>query len=756
MGRGYQTAPGQFLDNTIYQPPWELMMQAGAMKQQGYDDSLAQAELINGMLKFDYINDEVENENARNEKQYWESQIQDITNEIKTTGNYRKAMPRIREAQKGIMESMTSGNISKMTQSAAVRDKHLKAMTEAAKNKDASLPSAQAAYSTFMKNWREQETRSMEGSLGYEDIINTPDELKAKNVMEMAKNVPEWKNSTFSVNPKGGYFITTNSNTVSVSKEALLETINASIMSNPDLMPYLQQQQRIGMGTYFNEDGSMIPAYTNAYYTPSGERLDYVTAKGLPPEQRKNLRQIQEFAPNSLGQAHRLGSSVNYERETSQSNHQINQVDENKKNRAHQWDMQKDRQDFTKDMEDLKHLNRVKIKALDQEKGELARQQIGDLTATLDYNSIGNVGNAPLGGLLDLAQSGQFGQSEGVKIDAAFAAMTKDMKGPQLEAYNRMLPLVKSGEVTTAIEANAFLFKELYPTPQDYLTAKGISKEKTQEALDYFEQNPNGEITGGINRENLAKLAEYKGIKNIIDNQYGQMASGVPPSFLGIKEDMDKFTGYETFSDKFKTYIDDNYNAATISKEFEPVGPEASKKILEIVNQNLSEYDIILAETGKYVVPKKGEEVTFVKNKGITGASGRAISQTIFEGSDGKNYIAIPKSEFGAAEVAIRKIGRDALPENSRVRQELVNTLRSGIEKKFNEAEAVRGSRESITIVDNNDHYGTGSRITRNVNGTYKIAAPIFGIVQDDLSEELFHSAMVEIARVSRIVNKEE
>ena len=47
MGRFFQTTPTQFTQDFIYQPPWELMQQAAAKKQQQYDNAIATSKLFN-------------------------------------------------------------------------------------------------------------------------------------------------------------------------------------------------------------------------------------------------------------------------------------------------------------------------------------------------------------------------------------------------------------------------------------------------------------------------------------------------------------------------------------------------------------------------------------------------------------------------------------------------------------------------------------------------------------------------------------
>ena len=381
MAQGYRTAQPQFLEDIMYQPPWELMKQASAMKQQGYDDALAQTELMNSLLTINHIDDDVENEKVRNEKEYWEAQIGDIANEIKQGGNYRKSMPKIKGVQKGIMDSMTTGNISKFTQSATIRDKYLAAIEEAKKGKGGEVAASQQLLRSYMKEWEGQDNRSMDGSLKYEAAINTPDELKGANILDTAKKMPGNQNSYYTENKDGGYFRITNGQRETVTTEELLNQVSAYIMSNADVPLYFDQRDRIGMGTYFEgegEDRKMIPSHSRVFVDPStGERLPLDEAQKLPVAQQKMLRPDYDFADNSFGNAMRLGASVAYTKDVATTKLQIDQADQNELNRANQRNMQADRQAFAEKMEDKKHDNRVKLKSLQEgEKGELARKEL--------------------------------------------------------------------------------------------------------------------------------------------------------------------------------------------------------------------------------------------------------------------------------------------------------------------------------------------------------------------------------------------
>ena len=70
MGRFYTTAKPEFLEDIIYQPPWDLIKEALGTQQQDYDLALAKANLL-GDVDFNYIEDPVEREKARAKQDYY-------------------------------------------------------------------------------------------------------------------------------------------------------------------------------------------------------------------------------------------------------------------------------------------------------------------------------------------------------------------------------------------------------------------------------------------------------------------------------------------------------------------------------------------------------------------------------------------------------------------------------------------------------------------------------------------------------------
>ena len=81
MGRFFQTAPTQFIDNYIYQPPWELMQQAASQKQKIYDAAIASTKLFDN-IPIEHLQGEDDVYNVQEKQRYYAENAANIAKAI--------------------------------------------------------------------------------------------------------------------------------------------------------------------------------------------------------------------------------------------------------------------------------------------------------------------------------------------------------------------------------------------------------------------------------------------------------------------------------------------------------------------------------------------------------------------------------------------------------------------------------------------------------------------------------------------------
>lgn len=250
MGRFFQTAPTQFVEDYIYQPPWELMQQAAAKEQQIYDTAIATAKLFDN-LQIDHLQGEDDVYNVKEKQRYYAENAANIAKAIQNDpSKARQYMNNIEALSKELQKDMTTGDISKI-QSSAQAYKKWQEDNKKRKEEDASRYSAAENYylGEYLKAGGNSLNRQFKGELITKDVdwqklYDSVDKLKAS----------EWTQQ--SAGASGGY-IYKNKQT---GETVTADRINGYLMSRlltPENMAALQQSQQYGLARYFDDQGKL-------------------------------------------------------------------------------------------------------------------------------------------------------------------------------------------------------------------------------------------------------------------------------------------------------------------------------------------------------------------------------------------------------------------------------------------------------------------------------------------------------------------
>ena len=112
MGRFYTTDKSDFLQDFIYQPPWELIQQNNMLKAANYDRQQKTLNLFRNVdIKY---NDEVDKEPTLAKKQEYDNSINAISKLYETDPNSTEADEMLRQATRKLKEDFTVGDIYKI------------------------------------------------------------------------------------------------------------------------------------------------------------------------------------------------------------------------------------------------------------------------------------------------------------------------------------------------------------------------------------------------------------------------------------------------------------------------------------------------------------------------------------------------------------------------------------------------------------------------------------------------------------------
>jgi hypothetical protein len=235
MGRFYRTAKSEFIDDMIYQPPWVLAQQALAVKQQGYDDALKTTELFKDLLDVKHL--EFEDDRAKQVKEYYNSKIDDITNQLAQNPNdYNKVLPQIRNLTRELDIDRKEGQIADIEGRYNAYANWIKSNEDLAKKEP-------GTYNMLQRHW-------------YEDVKSrATDDVTAQflGVRGVQKPELEWEKVMKDIKANevtvtnGKYYI----GTEEVSEERIQELAWNRLKSNPDFAGYINQMGNVlGLEAY--------------------------------------------------------------------------------------------------------------------------------------------------------------------------------------------------------------------------------------------------------------------------------------------------------------------------------------------------------------------------------------------------------------------------------------------------------------------------------------------------------------------------
>jgi hypothetical protein len=245
MGRFFQTAEPQFLQDFIYKPPYEMLL-AGLQKEQGdYNTALATANMYNN-IDVNFIDDEKERERVRQIQDKWGNRTEELSRNIREADDWKKFMPELNKMSKELHQDYTTGELYTVQKSA---ENYAKMNEELAKIKDPAIK--ERAKQVFMDRWREKDRPVFESENIFDRRDLVTEYLKTKSKGEADKIAKAW------ANPGGGYIR---------SGEFTEEFINDTKkdfdnwLKQPENLAYMKQQDELlGLETYFDKDtGELI------------------------------------------------------------------------------------------------------------------------------------------------------------------------------------------------------------------------------------------------------------------------------------------------------------------------------------------------------------------------------------------------------------------------------------------------------------------------------------------------------------------
>ena len=251
MGRFFQTAPTQFVENYIYQPPWELMQQAAAQKQKIYDAAIASTKLFDN-IPIEHLQGEDDVYNVQEKQRYYAENAANIAKAIQNDpARAQQYLNNIDSLQKELQKDMTSGDLSKIIGSAQAYKKWQEDNKKRKEEDPARYAAAERTYlGEYLNAGGNSLSQGFRGDLvtkgiDYEAIRKSLGELKANKIKSTRQT------------PGGGlYMVETENGLEEMSEERMNGWMLSQILS-PENLASLSQSEKFGLGTYRNSEGKI-------------------------------------------------------------------------------------------------------------------------------------------------------------------------------------------------------------------------------------------------------------------------------------------------------------------------------------------------------------------------------------------------------------------------------------------------------------------------------------------------------------------
>ena len=250
MGRFFQTTPTQFTQDFIYQPPWELMQQAAAKKQQQYDNAIATSKLFND-IPIQHLQGVDDVANVKEKQRYYAESADMVAKAIQNDpSKVNQYMSSLEALGKELSKDMKEGDLSKI-QSSAIAYKAWQEDSANKKLKEEDPARYAAAERTFLGSYVNAGGNSISQGFKGEQITKDVDWDK---LLDSAKNIQANEYSQESSGANGGYIYKNKSDGTVVTPDKIKEHIISRLLTDPSNIAALKQSQQFGLAKYFNDE----------------------------------------------------------------------------------------------------------------------------------------------------------------------------------------------------------------------------------------------------------------------------------------------------------------------------------------------------------------------------------------------------------------------------------------------------------------------------------------------------------------------
>ena len=696
MARYYQTADPQLIDNFIYTPPYELMLQVANQKQAQYDQAIASAKLL-GDVKIDYLNGEYDAANVQEKQRYYNDRANSIIEGIrKDPLNVNGYIGEIDNLQKEIKTDFTSGEISKFVGSKAAFTKWEEENKKMMEEEPARY---QAIKNGLLTSWG---GNSLKNQWKGEAVTKDVDWQK---VYDSASKIIADEYETESSGVNGAYIYKNKQSGKQVSYKDIMDNILGRTLT-PENKAALAQSQIFGIANYFKDDGSID--------------IDY-------DEKGNVISSSSGWVPSRL-----VASSAAF-KESKQSNDiQTNSVwttmySQNEANKAHAATLK-----YTNYWKGVERADKLKELST---KGQLTEKDLFELRMDIIEETDPKI--------KDLKQQ-EYNNITGTQFNTAV-----DKKVLYKDIYGTTAVKGVSGVGNVVGEARSTARKGI--STEDRKLAifidANIANGKIKKEEDIQKYVGIYVRTNKLGEQNVKSSVLYNSLPSKNNAKPGQSMTKEYHIESSNNNLTKKYTNFaKNYIDKQNNFISNYANQASSQKAFEVTSVNSSNQGAEIIKRNPTDFIMTFKN-------EKGQNVTAplssqqdVKIKAVTSGQSYGplgIAATV----GGKDVYILPSAEGigGVSVQTLQKVLSNGLKADSRVR----NSLQNNTLNELQQLESRAGISERGNTIFT---YKTGGKEFR-VNKTNGIYIPVDEFANPILPDNVRITQLAELAKYIDLKN---
>jgi len=245
MSQYYNSARSQFLPDSMYKSPIDLMKLVLKKKQAAQQDFFTKSELFQGAIDdISHLNFKADNDRVLEKQNYYNGKVDNLTKKMRNDPvNYQKYLPELRQLQRELIQDKKSGELFHIENRYNKRQQWLK---DNKKIKESSPD----LYNRINNYWNSdiigRATEDSEAAFNGQQIIERPELIQAyRKVFENLKA------SATEITPDGTYII----NNTEVTEDQVAQMAHNTLMAHPDFKGYVSQMgSLLGDSGFFTKD----------------------------------------------------------------------------------------------------------------------------------------------------------------------------------------------------------------------------------------------------------------------------------------------------------------------------------------------------------------------------------------------------------------------------------------------------------------------------------------------------------------------